>query len=166
MSLIENQIASFQKNVDAFDRCIRSLQQDQFLRKLNHWSARDIVAHLIGWNRSLIQGSNQIRKSELPFYDIDPGENYSKVNDSFVKQFSSESREELLNEMSTSAVELADFLRTLSPEEWDHDYGVRHKEVVVTIRNSMEELKDDYAHHLRQIEVWLRSRSEPETRDR
>ena len=154
MSLIENQIASFQENVGAFESCIRSLQKDQFLKKLNRWSAREIVAHLIGWNRSLIQGSNQIRKGELPFYDIDPGENYSKINEAFVKQFSSDSREELLDEMHTSAGELVDFLRTLSPDQWDHDYGVRHKEAVVTIRNSMDELIADYAHHLKQIEEW------------
>jgi hypothetical protein len=55
MSAIEDQIASFEKEVAAFEECIRSLQEDQFLRKLNHWSPRDIVAHLIGWNRALIQ---------------------------------------------------------------------------------------------------------------
>ncbi len=155
MSLIENQIASFQENVRAFERCIRSLQNDQFLKKLKRWSPRDIVAHLIGWNRSLIQGSNQIRKGELPFYDIDPGENYSKINDAFVKEISSVSREELLDEMHSSEGELVDFLRTLSPEEWDHDYGIRHKEAVITIRNSMDELIEDYVHHLKQIEDWL-----------
>jgi hypothetical protein len=158
MLFIENQIASFQGNVSAFERCIRSLQKDQFLKKLKRWSPRDIVAHLIGWNRSLIQGSNQIRKGELPFYDIDPGENYSKINDAFVKQYSSESRGELLDEMHTSAEKLADFLRTLSPDEWDRDYGVRHKEAVVTIRNSMDELIEDYAHHRKQIEDWLAGR--------
>jgi hypothetical protein len=153
--LIENQIALFQKNVGEFEECIRSLQQDQFLRTLHRWSPRDIVAHLIGWNRSLIQGGKQIRMGELPFYDIDPGENYSKVNDQFVKDISSESREELLDEMRVSAEKLADFLRTLNPDEWDHDYGVRHKEAVVTIRNTMDELIEDYAHHRKQIEDWL-----------
>jgi hypothetical protein len=132
MSTIENQIALFQKEVAAFGGCIRSLQQDQFLRKLNHWSPRDIVAHLIGWNRALIQGSNQIRNGELPFYDIDPGENYSKINAGFVKEISSESREELLSAMDTSVLELSDFLRTLNPKEWDHDYGVKHKEAMIT----------------------------------
>ena len=159
MSQIENQIALFQENIRAFERCIRSLQRDQFLTQLNRWSPRDIVAHLIGWNRSLIEGSHQILKGELPFYDIDPGENYSKVNDAFVKDISSESREELLGEMNTSAEKLAVFLRTLSPDEWDHDYGVRHKEAVVTIRNTMDELIEDYDHHTRQIEDWLSKQS-------
>ena len=158
MSLIEKQIASFQENVRALEGCVRSLQQDQFLKKMNRWSPRDIVAHLIGWNRALIQGSNQIRKGELPFYDIDPGENYSKVNDAFVKEISSESREELMDQMHSSAGQLVEFLRTLSPDQWDHDYGVRHKEAVITIRNSMDELMEDYAHHLKQIENWLAGR--------
>ena len=158
MSLIEKQIASFQENVRALEGCVRSLQQGQFLKKINRWSPRDIVAHLIGWNRALIQGSNQIRKGELPFYDIDPGENYSKVNDAFVKEISSESREELMDQMHSSAGQLVEFLRTLSPDQWDHDYGVRHKEAVITIRNSMDELMEDYAHHLKQIENWLAGR--------
>jgi hypothetical protein len=157
MPTIENQIALFEKEVAAFEECVRSLHEDQFLRKLNHWSPRDIVAHLIGWNRALIQGCNQIRKGELPFYDIDPGENYSKINDGFVKTISSESPEKLLSAMDTSARELSDFLRTVNPDEWDHDYGVRHKEAVITIRNSMDELIEDYTHHLRQIEKRLQS---------
>jgi hypothetical protein len=159
MLRIENQIASFRKNVEAFEGCIRSLNQDQFLTPLNRWSPRDIVAHLIGWNRALIEGSNQIRKGELPFYDMDPGENYSKVNDAFVKDISSGSREELLAQLNTSAEELAGFLRTLSPGDWDQDYGVRHKQAVVTIRNTMDELIEDYDHHLRQIEDWFRKQS-------
>jgi hypothetical protein len=57
--------------------------------------------------------------------------------------------------MDTSARELSDFLRTVNPDEWDHDYGVRHREAVITIRNSMDELIEDYTHHLQQIEKWL-----------
>ena len=160
MSAIENQIALFQKEVAAFEGCIRSIQPDQFLKKFSKWSARDIVAHLIGWNRALIPGSNQLRKGELPFYDIDPGENYSNINDGFVREISSESRTELLSALETSTRELSDFLRTVNPEEWDHDYGVRHKEAVITIRNTMDELIADYAHHIKQIENWLRNAQE------
>jgi hypothetical protein len=66
MSTIENQIALFDKEVAAFVECVRSLQEDQFLRKLNHWSPRDIVAYLIGWNRATCGKPTAVRNCELP----------------------------------------------------------------------------------------------------
>jgi len=35
-----------------------------------------------------IEGSNQIRRGELPFYEIDPGEDCSKVNAVLILEYS------------------------------------------------------------------------------
>ncbi len=150
---IEIQVNELGLRVDEFARCVASLAEGLFLGKIKHWSPRDMVAHLVGWNRYIIEGSKQIKRGELPFYDIDPGENYSKVNAVLIREYSSTDRQELLDDLRASAGELKQFLLSLGPGEWDHDYGVRHRGAVITIRNTVDELIADYVHHKEQIEA-------------
>jgi hypothetical protein len=157
---VETQITKLGLRVDEFARCVASLDEELFLKKINYWSPRDMVAHLIGWNRSIIEGSKQIKRRELPFYDIDPGENYSKVNAALVRQYSSTNKQELLDELQASAGELKQFLESLDHSEWNHDYGVRHRGAVITIQNTVDDLITDYSHHREQIETWAKRLAE------
>jgi hypothetical protein len=155
---IEMQVSKLGLSVDNFARCVASLDEELFLKKINRWSPRDIVAHLIGWNRYIIEGSKQIKRGELPLYDIDPGENYSNVNAVLVRRYSPGSKQELLDELRASAGELKQFLQSLDHSEWDRDYGVRHQGSTITIRNTVDDLISDYVHHRKQIEEWTKLR--------
>jgi hypothetical protein len=155
---IEDQIEKLNKNVQALCFSLASLNEDQFLMKLNGWSSRDIVAHLIGWNRAIVQGSRQILKAELPFYDVDSGENYSKINADFVRNYSSTDLQEMVMEMFRSADELLEFLKTLNEKDWSHDFGVKNKGLTITIKSTVDDLIEDYAHHTTQIEKWKNAR--------
>ncbi len=154
MMTIEIQITKFVQSVEEFARCVDSLDEELFLKKFNHWSPRDVLAHLIGWNRYIIEGSKQIMSGELPFYDIDPGEDYSKVNAVLVSEYSSRDKQELLDELHSSAHDLKHFLQSLDSEEWERDYGVKHRGSTVTIQNSIDEFIDDYDIHREQIKEW------------
>ncbi len=156
---IETQIANFDRSVKEFADCVASLDEELYLEKMDGWSPRDVVAHLVGWNRYIIEGSNQIRRGELPFYDLDPGEDYCKVNAVLVQEYSSTVRKELLGELQVSALELKRFLRPLDPSEWSRDYGVRHKESIVTIQNTIDELIEDYDIHRERIKEWAGRKS-------
>jgi len=151
---IETQINKLGLIVEDFARCVASLDKRLFLKKLNRWSPRDILAHLIGWNRYMIAGSKQIMKGELPFYDIDPGKNYSKVNAVLVRRYASRDKQELLDELRASVQELKQFLQSLDAGEWCRDYGVRHQGAIITIQNSVDDLIADYAYHIEQINEW------------
>ena len=151
---IESQIANLESSVDEFARSVASLDEGLYLSTQGSWSPRDIVAHLVGWNRYIIEGSKQIMKKELPFYDKNPGKNYSKVNAGIVREYPSEDRAELLEELRTSALELKQFLQTLEHSQWGRDYGVRHRGETITIRDTVEELIADYDHHRKQIKEW------------
>ena len=151
---IEVQLSRLETHVDELCQCVTSLDEHMFLRPIRQWSPRDIVAHLVGWNRYLVQGADQIKRGELPFYDIDPGDNYSNVNAALVCKYSSTSRDELLEALRATAQELQQYLRSLDTAEWDRDYGVRHAGAIITIRNSVDELIDDYHHHSEQISTW------------
>ena len=113
---IEDQIHQLVLAVETFAAPILRLSEETFLAKLNGWSPRDIVAHLIGWNRHVIRGSQQIQQGELPFYDLDPGLDYSKVNAALVRQYDSTDRKWLLDELHASVGELKEYLESLDEE--------------------------------------------------
>jgi hypothetical protein len=149
---IEDQVQRLELAVERFEATMVSLPPEAFLEKLNGWTPRDILAHLIGWNHYIIEGSRQIQRGELPFYDIDPGENYSKVNEALVRRINSTDRQALLRDLHSSANDLKEHLLSLEPEVWAKDFGVRRGESRVTIRETIDELIEDYDHHRHQIE--------------
>ena len=156
---LQQQIERLGEAVESFVTSVFDLSEDLFLSKLNGWSPRDITAHLIGWNRHVIRGSEQIQRGDLPFYDIEPGDDYSKVNEALVRQYDATDRQELTEELRASGRELKRYLTSLDPGAWDRDFGVRHRGTPVTIRATVDALIADYVHHQRQIEQYARERN-------
>jgi hypothetical protein len=155
---IEEQLNNLDACIQAFISCINSLPEVFFLKKMDkQWAPRDVVAHLIGWNRYTIEGCQQIRRGELPFYFINPGRDFSKVNAVSVRKYHSRNRPKLVNELEASAQELRQFLLSLDPAEWEADYGVRWRGGRVTIRNTADVLIRDYVLHRQQIEEWVKT---------
>ncbi|MGH9389790.1 MAG: maleylpyruvate isomerase N-terminal domain-containing protein, partial [Vicinamibacteria bacterium] len=145
MSSIEIQKWELDEAVESFARSFEALDEKAFLGPLGRWSARDVVAHLIGWNRYTVLGAMQIVRGELPFDDVAPGEDYAKVNREHLREYPSRMRDELLTELRASARELVEALSQLNPDAWSRDYGVRHKGQTVTIRSTVRDLIADYA---------------------
>ena len=156
---IETQINKFEQSIEDFIHCVASLNEELFLKRFNDWSTRDVVAHLIGWNRYTIEGSNQIRRGELPFYEIDPGEDCCKVNAVLILEYSSTDRQEMLDELQVSFQELKRFIQSLDSSEWSRDYGVRLDGYVITIQNTVDELMEDYDIHTERIKEWANKES-------
>ena len=148
---IETQIKNLGEGVREIRVAVEALSEGAFLGPLGNWTPRDIVAHLIGWNRYYIRGTQQLLEGELPFYDIDPGENYSNVNARLVAEYPSENRTELLAEHEKAAHELAEFLRSLSEEQWSGSTGVLLEGEELTIRQNVDWLIEDHHHHSEQI---------------
>jgi hypothetical protein len=111
-----------------------------------------MVAHLIGWNRYVVRGARQILRGELPFYDVDPGPDYSNVNAALVREYADTDRSALLKSLVASTEELTAFLRTVDPDTWDRDFGVRHKGETLTVKSTVDDLIADYHHHREQLE--------------
>jgi len=97
-----------------------------------------------------------IRHGQIPFYLVDPGHDFCKVNAVLVRQYSSHDKRELLDELEASCQELKLFLLSLDLADWESDYGVRDQGFPVTIQNNLEGLIDDYLHHREQIEEWAK----------
>ncbi|MDI6785007.1 MAG: ClbS/DfsB family four-helix bundle protein [bacterium] len=151
---IRQQIETFDKNLEDFIRCIKSLSKNQFIKKINGWSSRDILAHLIGWNYYTISGAENIRRRTSPDYLSNPGENFSKVNAELVRKYASPVRRKLLAELKTSSQELKRYMSRLDPSEWNRDFGVKWEGSSITIRNTIDALINDYVRHRKQIEEY------------
>ena len=148
---IETQTKNLGEGVREIRAAVEALSDDAFLGALGSWTPRDVVAHLIGWNRYCVRGARQLLEGERPFYDIDPGEDYSKVNARLVAEYPSENRTELLAEHEKAAHELAEFLRSLSEEQWSGSTGVLLEGEELTIRLTVDWLIEDHHHHSEQI---------------
>ena len=149
---LEEQVDQLERCVEAFAGSVASFEERLFLRKVTSWTAQDIVAHLIGWNRYVVRGARQILRGELPFYDVDPGPNYSNVNAALVRECADTDRSALLESLAASTRELTAFLRAVDPVAWDRDFGVRHKGETLTVKNTVDDLIGDYHHHRVQLE--------------
>ena len=90
--MTEGQINGLHAPVADLARPAEALSEERFLGTLNGWSARNILARLIGCDRHVIRGSRQVQKAGLPFYDVDPGQNHSRVNAPLVSHYSSRDR--------------------------------------------------------------------------
>jgi hypothetical protein len=165
---VREQIDRLERCVEAFTASAAELDESLFLRRINGWTPRDIAAHLIGWNRHIMRGAKQILVGELPFYDVDPGPDYSKVNAALVRQYADTDRTALLAELAESSAELTAFLGSMDPGDWSRDFGVRHagEELtvdstageLVTVKGTVDDLIADYEHHRVQLEE-LRARA-------
>ena len=165
---LEEQVDKLGHCVQAFAASVAGLDERLFFSSIGCWTPRDIVAHLIGWNLHIVRGAKQILCGELPFYDVDPGPDYSKVNAALVRLHCDTDRSVLLERLAESAGELIGFLRAMDPGEWDRDFGVRHKGEqltvestagdLVTVKSTVDDLIADYDHHRAQLEE-LRARA-------
>jgi len=155
---LEEQINKLSGAIAEFVSFIDSLPGDAFLKRMDNWSPRDVLAHLIGWNRYTIEGCEQIRRGETPFYFVDSGDDFSKVNAVSVQRYSFRDRRQLIDELEAAFLELKRYLRSLAAADWEADYGVRYEGGPVTIKNTIYALISDYVHHREQIEEWTKRR--------
>jgi hypothetical protein len=148
-------LEQLQRNVHSFIRTIRTLSAEQFLTKMNGWAPRDVTAHLIGWNRATLEGVDAIRRGELPASLVDPGEDFSKINASFVAQYDSTDAQQLLRELELSFQELARHCYTLDLADWTTDFGVLlDGGASLTVDKWVGALSEDFYNHRREIEAW------------
>ena len=142
-----------------FIELILSLPDELFLSPINGWAPRDVVAHLIGWNSLMIEASSSILAGQPPSYYADAPNDYSHINAGFTAQYSSRSKQELLEELKSSLDGLERYVLALPSEELVANHGVRHyRGGPATVSKIVESLAGDYRYHTDQIREWLNIR--------
>jgi len=147
-------IQEMEETLDSYISTIEKLPEDRFLQPMNGWSARDVTAHLIGWNQLTIEGCQQIIRGHKPDYFEDAGNDFANINARSVETYASENKINLLVELRDSFRELKNYLDGLSYQQWVKDYGVRYGKWVITVHNTVLALQEDYQSHQQEIEDW------------
>src|SRR5512146_1735259 len=95
-----DQLMELEQAYEHFAAVVVSLSPAEFLHSLGDWTPRDILAHLIGWNRNILVGCQQIQVGAAPFYHAESQSDYLHVNAEFIARFDSTDREALLRELA------------------------------------------------------------------
>ena len=121
-------------------------QQNQVF--LGVWSVKDLLAHLIGWDETNLRAVKSVLERQLPSFYEHRDHDWQTYNAMLVKKYKKDSFEELLVEVKASQEKLIEFLRTIPPEYFNKDFGVRFRGYKVTVQRLLEaEAKDEQTHH-------------------
>ncbi len=152
MQTPEDRLDQLNKAYSVFVETVSLLSAEGFVRSLGDWTPRDIVAHLIGWNRNILTGCKQIRSGVSPFYHQDGLNDYREINAESIAQYNSTDRNLLLSELASSKYELVAYVTGLDQQDWDKDWGPQHyRGGPATIGRSIESLTGDYVNHAEEI---------------
>ena len=151
----EGLLSTLQAAYDDFRACIMSLPDSLLLSEMNGWSPRDVMAHLIGWNKHMIEASAAILHGQAPSCYADASNDYRNINARMVITFPSRSKEELLAELESSMKTFRQFIASLQPDELADSHGVlHHSGRPATITGIIESLTQDYQGHTLEIQQW------------
>jgi len=158
---INPQIKQLDQAVSNFKTCIQDLPESKFLHPINGqpiigWTPRDVIAHLIGWNRHTITGCRRIKTGELPLYFNDAENDFSNVNAESLELYATTDQGLLLDELEVSFHALQNYLLFLNPDDWQTDFGVRYRDSTITIENTVAALIKDYDDHIEEIQAWVK----------
>lgn len=146
------QLQEFEAAFDHFVQTVESLSARQFLTSLGDWTPRDVIAHLVGWNRNVLVGCQQIQSGLQPFYHVDGPNDYRALNAEIIARFNSTDRPALVRELTKGKDLLVSYLGGVDDHEWDKDFGVKHyRGGIATIGRALQTLTADYVNHAAEI---------------
>jgi hypothetical protein len=126
---------------------------------LGAWSAKDLVAHLVGWDHANLEAARHTLEGQLPPFYAHQDRDWRTYNAMPVAEFRRESLAESIALARDYHLRLLEFLKTVSPELWSKDFGVRFRGYKVTIRRLLEAEIGDERVPRQQINRFLHSRS-------
>jgi len=153
---ISNGYPPLQQGYETLRAAVMDIPDNRFTAPMSGWSPRDVVAHLIGWNRRMITACQSILKGQTPDYYADREFNYSHINAEYMAQYDSQNKGEMLAELETSLGEMQAYVRSLKPGDLDAETGVPHyRGGFATAARTLGSLAGDYEEHAHEIREWL-----------
>lgn len=124
---------------------------------LGIWSAKDLLAHLVGWDYANMDSVHDIRAGKSPrifeHYDKD----WASFNARLVEQYKRENWKELIDAVQVSHNTLIEFLKHLAAEDFEKDFGVRSpRGRNITIAAHLQAEIDDEQIHYQQMKEWFK----------
>jgi hypothetical protein len=148
----DKQLADLERSYASFMDLMTGLASESFLTSLGDWTARDIAAHFIGWNRITLVGCSELREGIEPFYFYDGTNDYREINAKFFLRYPSTDKDELLKEIESTKDALIMYLKTIPESEWELDTGIVHyRGDPATLARCVDSLIRDYRKHRQEI---------------
>jgi hypothetical protein len=118
---------------------------------LGVWTARDLLAHLMGWDYANIEAVEAILDGRTPGFCAHYDRDWRTFNARLVAEYGKEDLTQLLSSIRESHQQLLDLLEAIPAEEFDKDQGVRHRRYKVTIARTIEAETRDEKEHCAQL---------------
>ena len=146
--IVSAMVAARQNILDEVSK-LSSVEHNQVF--LGVWSIKDLLAHLIGWDKTTLRAVKSVLKGQLPSFYKYHDRDWQTYNAMLVKKHKKDSLDELLAEARASQANLLQYLQTIPPEKFNKDFGVRFRGYKVTIQRLLEAETEDERTHLQQI---------------
>jgi hypothetical protein len=115
---------------------------------LGVWSAKDLLAHLVGWDYTNIEAAKEMMAGQVPTVYQQHDAGWRSYNAMLVGRYRKEKFAELLVSVEESHRALIDFLEGMPVEEFEKDRGLRVNRYKVTIARFLQaEIKDEQTHY-------------------
>ena len=117
---------------------------------LDEWSILDLLAHLSGWDYTILKAAREIQAGNLPGFYQYWDKDWRSYNALLIDLYKRADPAEQLAVLEESHARLVEFLETLSAAVIPADHGARFKDEPVTIRGLIDkEARDEYIHAAR-----------------
>ena len=121
---------------------------------LGEWSAKDLLAHLIGWDFANREAAEAILAGRLPGFYAHHDRDWRTYNARLVAAHKREDLAELLDAVRDSHRHLVAYLQVIPSEEFIKDRGLRFKGWRVTVASILHAESRDEEEHFRQLETF------------
>ena len=152
--VISNLIEARQKVLKEVSK-LSEAEQDQVF--LGIWSIKDLVAHLIGWDKTNLQAVKSVLNGQVPSFYEHRDPDWRTYNAMLVKKYMKGSTQELIATAKRSQERLLQLLQTIPPEHLNEDFGVRFRGYKVTIQRLLEAETEDEQIHYKQITDYFKA---------
>lgn len=125
---------------------------------LGEWSAKDIVAHLIGWDRANAEAVQAVLAGRLPAFYAHRDPDWRAFNAELVAQYRDEDYVAGLRAARASHQALCELLESIPAAEFERDHGVRFRGYKVTIARLLAADSRDEQVHAQQLREFQRRR--------
>ncbi len=136
------------------EHLLAALPEALLSERVERWTPREVVAHLVGWNQEVLRGVQELMQGRCPSFLEHAQDDYRALNARFAERWGRLGREQLLSEFRVSSEELLRTLETLPKEAWARDYRVQDLKEVLTVREIVVRLVQHCVSHTERLRAW------------
>ncbi|HUW10883.1 MAG TPA: DinB family protein [Anaerolineae bacterium] len=129
---------------------------------LGHWSLKDLLAHLAGWDDANVEAIQALLEGRLPPFYEHRDRDWMSFNARLVAEYGRQDFADLVSVLENSHEQLIRSIEAMPPEEFDRDRGVRFRGYRVTIARLLQAEADDEKIHLSQIDEFMSATAHPQ----